>query len=74
MKQKTIKAWVYLKSCDPIRWGWFCFPFIRVQMSGNAKTPIGAKRAVQRTIKRLGFQSEVEILRPKVVNDVVKAI
>ncbi len=64
-KQKTIKAWVHLESLQPIRWKWFCFPFLNVLMTGTTKTPIGASRAAQRTIERIGFKANVKILWPK---------
>lgn len=34
-------------------------------MEGKTKTPIGAKLAAERTIKRIGLEPEVEIMRPK---------
>lgn len=65
MKQKTIKCYVYLKTINPICWGWWCYPFLNVKMSGMMKTPSGAKVAAKRTIKRLGMKADVKILRPK---------
>lgn len=64
MSQKTIKAWVYLKSFSPICWQWWCYPFVNVKMEGSTGTPIGAQRAAKRTIERLGFKAKVKILRP----------
>jgi hypothetical protein len=64
-KQKTTKAWVYLKSLKPIEWTWFCFPFLNVKMEGTTKTPSGARRAAKRTVKRIGHKAEVKILWPR---------
>jgi hypothetical protein len=73
-KEKTIKAWVHLEGFNPICWGWWCYPFLNVKMSGVTETPMGAKRAAERTIKRLGFKPEVKILWPKNTISTVKAI
>lgn len=64
---KTIKGWVCLKSFDPIRWEWWCYPFLNVKMLGLTKTPIGAQRAARRTIERLGYKAKVKIFRPTVL-------
>jgi len=66
-KQKIVNAWVFLKCIDPIKWEWFCFPFLRVRMTGHTKTPTGAKRAAKRTIERLGYKTNIKILWPKFV-------
>ncbi len=34
-------------------------------MKGKTKTPVGAKRAAKRTIERMGYIAEVEILGPR---------
>lgn len=34
-------------------------------MGGTTKTPIGAKLAAERTIKRIGYKTDIKILRPK---------
>lgn len=64
MKSKTTKAYVVLHSYNPIRWEWFCSPFLNVRMTGKTQTPMGAKRAAERTIKRIGLVPEVEIMWP----------
>lgn len=33
-------------------------------MSGITRTPEGGKRAARRTLERMGFKAEVEVLRP----------
>lgn len=63
-RQKTIKAWVYLKNLSPLCWEWWCYPFLNVKMTGETKTPIGAQRAAQRTIERFGFKAKVKVFRP----------
>ena len=65
-KQKTIKAWVYFKGFNTIRWGWWCYPFLNVKMTGETKTPNGAKRAAKRTIEKLNCKAEIEILWPSI--------
>ena len=64
-KKKTIKSWVYLKDWNPVTWEWWCFPFLNVKMSGTCKTIGGARVAACRTIKRLGFEADVVLLKPK---------
>ncbi len=68
-EQKTINAYIILKSRTPIKWNWFCFPFLRVRMEGETKTPYGAHRAAKRTIERLGFEAKIEILWPVFINE-----
>ncbi len=65
MEKKTIKAWVHCKSIMPVCWGWWCFPFLNVKMTGKTKTPSGSIRAVKRTIERLGFKADIKIFWPK---------
>lgn len=68
IKIQTIKAYVYLEKVKPTLWKWVCFPFVNVRMEGTTRTPIGAKRAAKRSIKRIGHKAEVEILGPKTHN------
>ncbi len=73
-KQKTVKAWVFLKNMNTteIEWEWFCFPFLGVDMRGITRTPSGAKRAAKRTIERLGFKASVKILWPRLKRPSIK--
>lgn len=65
---KIIQAYVYNKSHDNVEWEWWCCPFLNVRLSGLTKTPEGGRRAAIRTLERMGFKANVEILRPNLTS------
>lgn len=66
-KQRIIRAYVYKHSLDPVCWKWWCYPFLNVKMGGSTKTPMGSKRAAERTIKRLDCEPKIKIFWPSLV-------